>query len=137
MASNYNSRYKPSEILFLDNKAIEIRKRENIEDILRNQVEIALQYQSIQREFSEEAKAVFVAGRELWKYYHSKPFVNVNANLYDIREYFQGRNSKGRMNSRSDDEKYMELISDLRDDLKSLAKKIAPKVYEYGFLNKV
>ena len=42
MASNYNSRYKPSEILFLDNKAIEIRKRENIEDILRNQVEIAL-----------------------------------------------------------------------------------------------
>jgi hypothetical protein len=40
------------------------------------------------------------------------------------------------MNSRSDDEKYMELISDLRDDLKSLAKKIAPKVYEYGFLNK-
>ena len=42
MASNYNSRYKPSEILFLDNKAIEIRKRENIEDILRNQVEITL-----------------------------------------------------------------------------------------------
>ena len=41
MASNYNSRYKPSEILLLNNKAIEIRKRENIEDILRNQVEVA------------------------------------------------------------------------------------------------
>ena len=42
MASNYNSRYKPSEILFLNEKAIEIRKRESIEDILRNQLEITL-----------------------------------------------------------------------------------------------
>jgi hypothetical protein len=92
--------------------------------------------QSIQREFSEEAKAVFDAGRELWKYYHSKPFVNVNASYYDIREYFQGRNEKGRMNNSSDDEIYTELISNLRDDLKSLAKKIEPKVYEYGFLKK-
>ena len=40
MASNYNSRYKPSEILFLNNKAIEIRKRETIDDIFKNQVEI-------------------------------------------------------------------------------------------------
>jgi diaminopimelate decarboxylase len=40
MASNYNSRYKPSEILFLNNKSIEIRKRETIEDILKNQIEI-------------------------------------------------------------------------------------------------
>ena len=40
MASNYNSRYKPSEILFLNNKSFEIRKRETFEDILKNQVEI-------------------------------------------------------------------------------------------------
>jgi diaminopimelate decarboxylase len=40
MASNYNSRYKPSEILFLNNKPFEIRKRETIEDILKNQVVI-------------------------------------------------------------------------------------------------
>ena len=40
MASNYNSRYKPSEILFLNNKPFEIRKRESIEDILKNQVVI-------------------------------------------------------------------------------------------------
>ena len=93
--------------------------------------------QSIQREFSEEAKAVFDAGRELWKYYHSKPFVNVNASYYDIREYFQGRNEKGRMNNRSEDEKYMELIRELRNKLDFLADKIKPKVYEYGFLNKV
>lgn len=45
-------------------------------------------------EFSEEAKAVFDAGRELWKYYHEQPNVNVNASYYDIREYFQGRNEK-------------------------------------------
>ncbi|MEZ4724887.1 MAG: hypothetical protein R2863_09565 [Candidatus Kapaibacterium sp.] len=48
----------------------------------------------VKKEFSEEATAVFDAGRELWKYYHSQPNVNVNASLYDIREYFQGRNEK-------------------------------------------
>ena len=85
--------------------------------------------QSIKREFSEEAKAVFDAGRELWKYYHSKTNVNVNASLYDIREYFQGRNDKGRMNSKSDDETYMELIGELRKKLNFLADKIKPKIY--------
>ncbi len=90
--------------------------------------------QSKKREFSEEATAVFDAGRELWKYYHCQPNVNVNASLYDIREYFQGRNEKGRMNSKSDDEKYMELIGELRDKLNFLADKIKPKIYEYGFL---
>lgn len=84
--------------------------------------------------FSDEAKAVFDAGRELWRYYHSKPDCNVNASLYDIREYFQGRNDKGKMNNKSDDEKYMKLIGELRESLKVLAKKIEPKVYEYGFL---
>lgn len=52
----------------------------------------------------------------------------------DIKEYFQGRNEKGRMNSSSPDEKYMALIGVLRQSLKELAKKIEPKVYEYGFL---
>ena len=86
--------------------------------------------------FSPEAQAVFDAGRELWKYYHSKPNVNVNASLYDIREYFQGRNQQGSMNTRSSDETYNKLITNLRDKLKLLAKKIEPKVYEYGFLRK-
>ncbi|MBC5842497.1 hypothetical protein H8R23_13860 [Flavobacterium sp. F-380] len=86
------------------------------------------------REFTEEAKEVFEAGRELWKYYHSQPNVNVNASMYDIREYFQGRNEKGRMNSKSDDVKYTELISELRLMLNFLADKIKPKIYEYEFL---
>ncbi|MDR1876660.1 MAG: hypothetical protein LBQ84_03455 [Flavobacteriaceae bacterium] len=85
-------------------------------------------------EFSAEAQAVFSAGKELWKYYHAQPNCNVNASLYDIREHFQGRNDKGKMNARSDDERYTELIADLRDRIKVLAKKIEPKVYEYGFL---
>lgn len=88
------------------------------------------------REFSPEATAVFDAGRELWRYYHEQENVNVNASFYDIRAHFQGRNAKGRMNSKSDDEKYMELIRNLRDKLKILAKKIEPKIYEYGFLKK-
>ena len=62
------------------------------------------------------------------------PYPSVNASLYDIREYFQGRNDKGKMNNKSDDTEYMELIKDLRESLKILAKKIEPKVYEYGFL---
>jgi hypothetical protein len=88
----------------------------------------------VKREFSIEAQAVFDAGRELWKYYHAQKNVNINASLYDIREYFQGRNDKGKMNSKSDDEKYNELIGALRESLDILAKKIEPKVYEYEFL---
>ena len=88
----------------------------------------------IKREFSETAKDVFNAGKELWKYYHSQPECNVNASLYDIREYFQGRNDKGVMNNRSDDETYTELIGNLRYALKELTMKIEPKVYEYRFL---
>ncbi|HTO35728.1 MAG TPA: hypothetical protein VLZ72_05790, partial [Flavobacterium sp.] len=90
--------------------------------------------QSTKREFSQEAKDVFDAGRELWKYYHRQPNVNVNASFYDIREYFQGRNDKGRMNPKSDDERYMELIGELRNKLDFLADKIKPKIYEYEFL---
>ncbi len=84
--------------------------------------------------FSPEATAVFDAGRALWSYYHSQKEVNVNASLYDIREYFQGRNAAGRMNPRSDDATYSELIGNLRKNLTELADKIKPKVYEYEFL---
>jgi len=86
------------------------------------------------RVFSDEAKEVFNAGRELWKYYHSQKDANVNASLYDIREYFQGRNEKGRMNARSNDDKYKLLIAELRNKLNILADKIKPKIYEYEFL---
>ena len=85
-------------------------------------------------QFSQEATDVFNAGRELWKYYHSQKDINVNASLYDIKLHFQGRNDKGRMNAKSTDEKYTELISNLRQTLSIIADKIAPKVYEYEFL---
>ncbi len=39
MASNYNSRYRPAEVLVHKGKAFLIRKRESMEDLLRNQVE--------------------------------------------------------------------------------------------------
>jgi len=90
----------------------------------------------IKRKFSTEAKAVFEAGRKLWRYYHEQPRCKVNASLYDIREHFQGRDEKGKMNNKSEDETYNELIGNLREKLKVLAKKIEPKVYEYGFLKK-
>jgi len=84
--------------------------------------------------FSPEAKAVFDAGRELWKYYHGQSNCNVNSSLYDIREYFQGMNEAGKMNNKSSNETYMNLIGALREKLRQIADKIKPKVYEYEFL---
>ena len=84
--------------------------------------------------FSEEAKEVIKAGKKLWKYYHSQPTANANAGLYEIRDFFQGRDDSGKMNNKSGDDTYNGLIGDLRSALKTLALKIQPKVYEYGFL---
>jgi hypothetical protein len=93
--------------------------------------------------FSPESQAVFEAGLALWKYYHQAIknipawtglTANVDASLYDIREYFQGRNATGKMNNKSEDETYTKLIADLRESLKVLSQKIELKVYEYGFL---
>ncbi|HNC63989.1 MAG TPA: diaminopimelate decarboxylase [Chitinophagales bacterium] len=39
MSSNYNSRYRPAEVLIKDGKAILIRRRENLEDILASQID--------------------------------------------------------------------------------------------------
>ncbi|WP_394908309.1 hypothetical protein [uncultured Helicobacter sp.] len=105
-------------------------------------------------EFSTEAQAVFEAGKEIYKYYHQNfeqiPEIhsqhkedfyknyNANASLYDIRGYFQGFKENGqgtaKMNIKSIDSAYNALIADLRYTLDKLAKKIKPKIYEYGFL---
>ena len=78
-------------------------------------------------QFTPEAQAVFQAGKALWQYYFTQPNPNPNASLYDIREHFQGRNEKGKMNNKSEDETYNRLIA-------TLAKAIEPKIYEYQFL---
>lgn len=123
---NAQSRFESHFMTDFINGKIKIESENNLFGTAENQ--------TLKKEFSEEATAVFDAGRELWKYYHKQPNVNVNASLYDIREYFQGRNEKGRMNSKSNDEKYMELIGELRNKLNFLADKIKPKIYEYEFL---
>lgn len=93
--------------------------------------------------FSSEAMAVFNAGLELWRYYHaqaksSEKYLN-DASLYDIKEYFQGRvesknGKQGKLNARSEDSHYNDLLANLRLGLQDLAKKIQPKIYEYEFL---
>jgi diaminopimelate decarboxylase len=40
MASNYNSRFKPAEVLIFNGQAKLIREREKMEDLLRNQIEV-------------------------------------------------------------------------------------------------
>ncbi len=91
-------------------------------------------------EFSQSAKGVFDAGREIYRYYHAQDptnrHYNANASLYDIKEFFQGRNAQGKLNlpTKAKDEYYKQLYANLQDALKDLAKEIQPKVYEYGFL---
>ena len=112
-------------------------------------------------EFSAEAKAVFSAGLELWRYYHAvasdttspqslanphSPY-NPNASLYDIKEFFKGRKSttnatntdtksqkQGKLNATSKDLHFNSLMASLNDALANLAKKLESKIYEYGFL---
>ncbi|MCQ2653437.1 hypothetical protein JT155_03250 [Helicobacter pylori] len=90
--------------------------------------------------FSPSASKVFDAGREIYRYYHAQDFINrpynANASLYDIKEFFQGRNAQGKLNSpaKAKDKYYKQLYANLQDALKDLAKEIQPKVYEYGFL---
>ena len=49
MASNYNSRYRPAEVLWHDGKAHLIRKKETFEDILHNQLEIVFSKESAEQ----------------------------------------------------------------------------------------
>ena len=42
MSSNYNSRFRPAEILYYKGQYHLIRKRETIDDILSNQVKIEI-----------------------------------------------------------------------------------------------
>ncbi len=91
-------------------------------------------------EFSETALSVLNAGREIYRYYHAQDFTNhnynTNASLYDIKEFFQGRNAQGKLNPpvKAKDTYYKQLYVNLQDALKDLAKDLQPKVYEYGFL---
>ncbi|AGT74695.1 hypothetical protein HPSA20_1486 [Helicobacter pylori SouthAfrica20] len=91
-------------------------------------------------EFSPSALKALDAGREIYRYYHAQDFTNApynaNASLYDIKEFFQGRNDQGKLNrpTKAKDEYYKQLYANLQDALKDLAKEIQPKVYEYGFL---
>jgi diaminopimelate decarboxylase len=41
MSSNYNSRFRPAEVLIVNEKDFLIRKREVFEDLLKNQIEIS------------------------------------------------------------------------------------------------
>ena len=121
---------------FLDGK-VDCSDSKKEETLFENQSVVVLTSSTIESEkitLSKEAQDVYDSGLELWKYYHIQTNANPNASFYDIRKYFQGTNDKGKMNLTSNDEKYTELIGDLRDKMKSLAKAIEPKVYEYGFL---
>ena len=98
-------------------------------------------------EFSIEAQSVLSAAKAIYVYYHQvasdkrnswkindQVKYSRNASFYDIKEFFQGRSEKGRMNPKSEDLKYTELLNNLKNAQKILAQKIEPKIYEYGFL---
>ena len=79
---------------------------------------------------SEEARGVYDTGLKIFHYYHTgnngKPFqtslcgkfkYNVDAALYDIRQFFQSTNDKGHMKVKSEDKYYQSLIVQLRANL--------------------
>jgi len=47
MASNYNSRYRPAEVLVHEGKAHLIKRRETMEDLMRNQIEVPVLAKSL------------------------------------------------------------------------------------------
>ena len=104
----------------------------NLEKNSKNLVEKS----NLKIEFSAQAKDVLNAGKNLFKYYHEQTNSEFpNASLYDIKKYFQGVSAKtGRVNSKSNNEKYNDLLETLKDALQILAQNIEIKVYEYEFL---
>lgn len=56
MASNYNSRYRPAEVLWHEGKAHLIRKRETFDDLLRNQLTSEINFDKSKRSQSKTAK---------------------------------------------------------------------------------
>lgn len=61
---------------------------------------------------------------------------NINASFYDIKEHFQGRNIKGKMNNKSNDNVYNKIIGKLKKELNVLRELILQKGYKYGFIKK-
>jgi hypothetical protein len=85
---------------------------------------------------SAEARAVYEAGKALWRHYHSQPDAKPDASLYDIRAYFQGRDAQGKVKPTSEDSTYRRLNQTLKEALETLAQKIAEEAYAYGFLRR-
>lgn len=116
------------------------KKTQDTQQIIQGDLFDEIQTSRQPLKFSEEATAVIDAGCELWRYYHAQSIARTqpNASFYDIRLHFQGthEDKKGKMvmNNESKDTKYSELLFNLRQRIKSLGKRIEPKVYEYGFL---
>jgi hypothetical protein len=86
------------------------------------------------RELSPEAKEVYNAGLEIWRYYFSKGPENQDASFYDIKEYFRGRTDAGRLRPTSGDDEFNRRMDILKAAMKALAAKIAEKAYAHGFL---
>ncbi len=54
MSSNYNSRYRPAEVLWYQGKAYLIRERETFDDILRNQVDTTALFETAPKSLTEK-----------------------------------------------------------------------------------
>ncbi|BDQ29057.1 hypothetical protein [Helicobacter ailurogastricus] len=86
--------------------------------------------------FTPTAQSVLEAGCKLYCYYHNQDNSNPNATLYDIKEFFSGRDSKGKLNPthKAKDTHYKTLYAALKATLDNLAQELQPQVQEYGFL---
>lgn len=118
---------------FLDGKITTIDNAQLDNDLFADTATVGTR-RATSLQYSDESKSVLKRGLDLWKYYHTMEEANPNASLYDIKEFFQGRNDKGKMNATSEDPVYTDLLTKLKNSLRLLGEEIKPKVYEYGFL---
>lgn len=83
-------------------------------------------------EFSEEANRVIEEGRKLYKLYY-KEYNNLNRSKYKL-DYWDGGWYQIRMSLK--DRFGDDIFADFKEAYNTLADKIRPMVYEYGFLDK-
>jgi hypothetical protein len=87
---------------------------------------------------SSESLAVLHCGLAAWRHYftfQTRSDFNHNAGIYEIKEFFRGRNNNGRLNSNGPHATFENLMKNLMAAYKPLSEKLASKCHEHGFLS--
>lgn len=90
--------------------------------------------QGVKLEFSKEAETLRVALADLYRYYYRKTSKYVDPSYYDIKEFFCGRKSNGKLKTESEDDEFTRLNDIIKKAEKMVRHKIEKGAYHHGFL---